>query len=1395
LKFWRVQSPLEKKEKKSKSVDNLNTYGNDQYVEKESNNKLSQNLINSKKCKSLDVLNEVEVIDSIENNNTFNEIIQGNTADIKKETNIFDNNDNRVDGKEKIKEHDIFSNLFSEILKKNEIVRDNSVNSNSSINSNSSSIDYRKKDIIKKALSVVKEEQESVDKISLKDVVEDNNKIIREGSKSSLSVVIKNADLVDKNTNLTPKEFANMLFQMEETEYEGKPISLILTETDRFHEKTLKYFIKNFDFRNVEIDEALRILCNKVVITGETQQIDRILAQFSRHFFKSNPLRQEIFVNEDVTHSIVYSLVLLNTDLHIVYNDNPNKKMTKKEFLKNTMTLLESMTKFESTPPKPSQIKRKSAFIPTTRAYDSPPLEYAHFNTASLPRNFNEYQESKQKRWKRQMEQLLGELYNSIKSRKILQKTAGGVDDSSSAHSIEPPSSVVSGQNGDAKVQTLFGSDKSSFSSMKSLINKGKGRKGKETNLYKSLPTLNALDTASYNSYNDSYSNKSFDKFSLFTKSSNILNMNSKSLNANIVQKGALSRKHYLEPGKQRARDRRWSKSHCALFVDPEFSSQGVCELRIWLESTSTSALKKKSTTNKDFDNLFEMTANEEDIESQNLPYLNHNYHEILPIAHSVTSVVKNYTSFNYTTRKNVFSLKLSNGSTYLFEAADEDTMKTWVNALNFWAARKSKEPLRGAMGNMEYGWNQVEKPEKPKSTSEEEIQEPIQVYDPFDDTFEVNSIRSFTSFNNQDKTSRPSSIYSACSSRNRSNSNVSRNDISSFTESNTTTENTKEERKPRSFIKIKAFRTSRSASRGTKYKHSVRSLSLNRTDTNEATTPTTISDSHSYTFTPRPSQSSSQVSSQPKSEKPSISSNKSMPPFTNVKVKTENVISESKSDIMPYIPPLSPLSITYDGKIIGGQTSLTTKDIPKIDNSDNSNANNIRQDNSKQDIVSHESLNITTSNLDVNRAMKKSYSATTEEKDIQGRMDKMIEDNLKSASSLENGEVLSISNLFHHRNLSEPYLITKENRNKRNKNRSHSLNHFTENPNDSLKHNSSIRSSLSSTTPDGSKLKLEDSILGSEQEYDQEQDPNQGQGQGQGQGQEQVQEQVQEHEQERECRKKESIGKFITVPQTKSIKNIQVLVSKHHAYVTEKLFSNNSSNSNSNSSQRTVIASGGTLTLKKKIKKLRINEWTQPGVGLLLSTLPLDKQCESMKKQYRFVEKELIEHKEIKQPMEELYVFQSTLYQKACNNWKKKYMYLLDEKNKYSLYANILENYMKLDPNEERLFQIAPSSSNKRKDSLDYSEVSVEPITNVVKISSRNNNENNESDDKDSSITSKTDIKFLLAKKRQQQLDAMKKTANDLSISNDKLENIILPSELDVESSVFDDSEYEAWD
>jgi len=1385
-KFWKVGNPQPKEEKRkvSKSVDNLKEFLNEDNIEKENLKNLSENLNNSKrKSKSLDILNvEIEDInlpDVIEENNEDidnfeneqNEINVKNPNNIelenknKTENDLISTNNNECETKENINVLSNEGNLCQQTSQ--ESIDDNNLkNSNSNDENNN---DMNNKGETKSILSVVQEEQDSV--ISSQTSEKDNDKneektSIGRGSsrKSNLTVLIKNNEIKNTNNNLTPKEFADKLYSMEETEYEGKQISLILTETDKFHEETLKYYMDNFDFNNVEIDEALRILCKKVVITGETQQIDRILTQFSKHYFDSNPQRHEVFLNEDVTHSIVYSLVLLNTDLHIVYNDNPNKKMTKKEFLKNTMTLLETMSENSFS----SQMKIKSANIPNNnrRSYfDSPDVQTAvPYTSTTLPRNFMETQESKQKKWKKQMEQLLGELYNSIKTKRILQRTAGDeMECDATSYNVQS----IQSQGVDAypnKIQSLFGNEKSSystFSSVKSLISKGASRRSKEKNIYLSLPSLNASDSASYNSYGDiSYSNKSYDKLNTISKSYNGIN---KSSNAKIVQKGALSRKHYMDQGKQRAKDRRWSKAHCALFIDPEVSQNGTCELRIWLESTSTSSSKKKGTTNKDFDDLFEATANEEDIEAQNLPYLNPNYHEVLPITHSVTSVVKNYTSFSYANRKNVFSLKLSSGSTYLFEASDEDTMKTWVNALNFWAARKSKEPLRGAVGNMEYGWNQVEKIEKPKNVTPEEILEAIPVYDPFDNSIDAESIKSYSS-SNRDKNSRPSSIRSgrsgATSVNNRNDSSsINELNFTSLSEGNSTP--VKEERTARSFT-MKRFRSSsRSTSRhaDSDSRSKTRSISLNRNETRSNN-----SNLRSFSLTRHPNNKSSNSDST--GSMPTILSN----PNSNCNSPKEPY---TKSDIV------SPITTLSDNKSNVDQTSPLTKELIAIDNEENvkecstgtlpisedqrtsqeqiplshSNSSSAEDEvppkkfsipestssndtkesqnniNSAQDLISPTSVN----SINEVKSPNGANSAKNITVDDSNNNVNTESGDLKS-STLNTHEVIEESGLLHRRILSEPQLRQKREMDKNGtKKRSQSLSHYNENVNKSI--NSVVipiplnSSTASITTPNTSKSKFEESALD------------------------------------------DTISQYSTLPYKRSQKILSQIASKHQSLMPEKFLN----------VQRFSIPPGGTLTIKKKIKKLRINDWTQPGVGFLLSTLSLEKQYESMKKQYIITEKELEYHKDIKQPMEDLYVFQSSAYQKACNNWKKKYLYLLDEKNKYGLYANILENYMKIDPDEKKLF---PNTEEPKVSKGPI--ITVEPInTNVASISEET------PENKPPVSATQDEIKSVLARKRQQQLDIMKKTATDLSIDSGKIENKYVLPEINVGNTLFDD-EYE---
>lgn len=63
--------------------------------------------------------------------------------------------------------------------------------------------------------------------------------------------------------------------------------------------------------------------------------MDRILAEFSRRYFDCNP--NSIFGNASVVHQVAYSLLLLNTDLHVA---ELSSHMSRNQFVRNTMAAL-----------------------------------------------------------------------------------------------------------------------------------------------------------------------------------------------------------------------------------------------------------------------------------------------------------------------------------------------------------------------------------------------------------------------------------------------------------------------------------------------------------------------------------------------------------------------------------------------------------------------------------------------------------------------------------------------------------------------------------------------------------------------------------------------------------------------------------------------------------------------------------------------------------------------------------------------------------------------------------------------------------------------------------------------------------------------------------------------
>lgn len=106
-----------------------------------------------------------------------------------------------------------------------------------------------------------------------------------------------------------------------------RTIGLLLC--DPAHTSLLKKFIDLFDFKDLRVDEAIRILLTKFRLPGESQQIERIIEAFSARYVESqnyDPSKANnsndvedlsaIQPDADSVFILSYSVIMLNTDLH-----------------------------------------------------------------------------------------------------------------------------------------------------------------------------------------------------------------------------------------------------------------------------------------------------------------------------------------------------------------------------------------------------------------------------------------------------------------------------------------------------------------------------------------------------------------------------------------------------------------------------------------------------------------------------------------------------------------------------------------------------------------------------------------------------------------------------------------------------------------------------------------------------------------------------------------------------------------------------------------------------------------------------------------------------------------------------------------------------------------------
>ncbi|EFI28119.1 Sec7 domain GEF [Coprinopsis cinerea okayama7 len=501
--------------------------------------------------------------------------------------------------------------------------------------------------------------------------------------------------------------------------------------TGRINKVTLHYYMDHFDFTGLRLDLAFRRLCAKLYLKGETQQVDRILEAFSRRYWECNP--GGIYGSANIVHAVAYSLLLLNTDLHVA---ELSTRMSRNQFVRNTITAIQTQTN-PSAAPTPSQSETyDDCSLPTASSEDSEvltrtkrsdsitswdsvshevPTTPVNGSTAVLPNgstpsfhitNGHETGASGPsygRSWEIEMESLLKEMYNAIKNQQILQplgsvgrtsmsslSPGGGIMRNRSLRAGQPDrlttlkrgsirgiSSILSPQSGASPYSSNSSIDGRVSPSPSFAASTHEAMYGSSSSFLN--PTLGFASNLSHTIIKEAQEDddRSIRSDDTTSTSISISDEELALLGAPWAKEGMLCRKQYWESAGKRAKDKNWldvfvviQRGELNMFVFGENSGEG------------SGALGGGNWLN-----------NAQPVGTVHLAH---------SLAHPLPPPGYNRQ------RPHCMVLTLSNGGVYFFQAGTEELVNEWVSTCNYWAARTSKEPLAGGVSNMEYGWSRV---------------------------------------------------------------------------------------------------------------------------------------------------------------------------------------------------------------------------------------------------------------------------------------------------------------------------------------------------------------------------------------------------------------------------------------------------------------------------------------------------------------------------------------------------------------------------------------------------------------------------------------------------------------------------------------------------------------
>lgn len=95
----------------------------------------------------------------------------------------------------------------------------------------------------------------------------------------------------------------------------------------------LRDFTALFVLREADLLESVRSYLQLFQLPTESQKLDRIILEFSSHYFNSNKENQ-LLSDSDIIYTLVYSIIILNTDMH---HPSGLKKFTLDSFIDLTL--------------------------------------------------------------------------------------------------------------------------------------------------------------------------------------------------------------------------------------------------------------------------------------------------------------------------------------------------------------------------------------------------------------------------------------------------------------------------------------------------------------------------------------------------------------------------------------------------------------------------------------------------------------------------------------------------------------------------------------------------------------------------------------------------------------------------------------------------------------------------------------------------------------------------------------------------------------------------------------------------------------------------------------------------------------------------------------------------